>query len=82
MDYINKITNSPAEYSDQDTGKFRSHVGHYCLDWAYSGVNLQRVCNESGGVSQPLGSGFCTKRELYEKMHAFIRGIEEGKAIK
>jgi hypothetical protein len=80
--YLNKITNSPADYSDRETGHFRAHIGHYCLAGAYGGVQLQRVCNEGGGVSEPLGGGYGTKRELYEKIHAFIRGIEEGKAIK
>jgi hypothetical protein len=81
--YINEITKSPAEpYTKQSTGEFRSNVGNYHLDWAYSGVNLARMCNESGGISQPIGGGFFTKRELYEKLHAYIRGIETGKAIK
>jgi hypothetical protein len=29
-----------------------------------------------------LGGGYGTKRELYEKLHAYIRGIEEGKSSK
>jgi hypothetical protein len=82
VNYINQITNSPAESYTESGGKYTANVGNYHLDWAYSGVNLIRMCNESGGVSQPLGGGFGTKRELYEKLQAYIRGIQEGKAIK
>ena len=51
---LNKITNSPAEYSTRTDGKFNANVGHYCLDQAYSGVKLQRVVNEGGGVNLSL----------------------------
>lgn len=80
--YLNKITNSPAEYSHTTPGgRFCANIGHYCLSGAYGGVQLQRVCTDGGGVSEPLGGEYCTKRELYEKLRAYIRGIETGKEL-
>jgi hypothetical protein len=81
--YINQLTNSPAESWTKGTDdRYHSNVGNFHLDWAYGGVTLARMVNTSGGISQPLGGGFDTKRELFEKLHAFIRGIDEGKMIK
>jgi hypothetical protein len=74
-DHLNKITNSPTEsYSKGEDDRYHANPGAFCLDGAYSGVQLQRICNEGGGYG--------TKRELYEKLHAYIRGIEEGKSSK
>lgn len=69
---LNKITGSPETYITNG----KCNIGHYCLSWAYGGVQLQRVCSDGGGINNVLGGGYCTKRELYEKMHAFIAGIE------
>lgn len=46
---INKTTGSPTEYATRVDGKFKSNVGHYCLDGAYGGWKLVRVANEWGG---------------------------------
>jgi hypothetical protein len=35
-----------------------------------------RHVNESGGATCPLGQGHGTKRELYNTMQAFIKGLE------
>jgi hypothetical protein len=83
VDYLNQITNSPAtSYSKGEDGRYHANIGAYCLDFAYSGVQLQRICNDGGGISTPLGGGFNTKRELYNKLHAYLRGIETGKELK
>lgn len=71
-DRINRMTNSPlAPYCDD-----KSNVGNYHIDHAYSGVALHRMDNESGGVQDVLQCGHTTKRDLYDRMHAFIRGWE------
>jgi hypothetical protein len=46
------------------------------LSGAYGGVALHRMYNAGGGVSDVFGSGHMSKRELYGRMHAFIRGME------
>ena len=81
--YINDITGSPQEpYSKNSEGNFKANIGNYHLDFAYGGVNLSRMANDGGGINQPLGGGFHTKRELYDKLQAFIRGIQTGKELK
>ena len=75
---INQLTGSPetpySKHGDTCTG----NIGNYHLDYAYGGVNLVRMCNEGGGISQPLGGGFHTKRELYNRLTAFIYGLESA----
>lgn len=75
--HLNKITNSPAEsYSLGTDGKYHANVGNYHLDCAYGGYNLARIANDGGGITQPIGGGFKTKRELYNLIRAYISGIE------
>lgn len=76
VDYINKLTDSPLESSTRIDGKYSSNVGNFHLYYAYGGVNLHRMSNTSGGVSTPVGMGTRTKRELYNDMQSFIRGLE------
>lgn len=77
--HINKITNNPVEACTNNEGKFTWNVGSYCIGYSFNGVNLERISSNGGGVSQPFGHAAYTKRELYEKMQAFIRGIEAAK---
>lgn len=73
---LNKITNSPAEYSTQVDGKFSANVGHYHISQAYGGYCLHRVMNTGGGVTCPIRHGHGPARVLYDSMHAYIRGLE------
>jgi len=80
IDYINKLTNSPKEYSTkQDDGLYKTNVGHYHLACAYGGYNLHRIVSDGGGITTPLGGGYHTKRELYSKLQAFISGLSYKK---
>jgi hypothetical protein len=54
----------------------KAQVGNYHLSHAYGGVCLNRMCNESGGVTCPLMSGHTTKRDCYDQIYSFIKGIE------
>ena len=76
---INRITGSPATPWRREGDRNRANIGNYHLSHAYGGVSLHRMCNESGGVTTPLGLGHVPKRELYEQLHAFARGLEIGK---
>jgi len=76
VDYINKLTNSPLESSSRVDGKYCANVGNFHIYYAYGGVNLHRMSNTGGGVSTPVGQGTRTKRELYNDMQSFIRGLE------
>jgi hypothetical protein len=77
IDWLNKITGSPvAPYIE---GK--AQIGNYHLSHAYGGVCLQRMHNESGGVSSPLSCGHIPKRELAGLLDAFIAGINTQKEV-
>ena len=75
---INDATGSPSEpYTKQPDGRYLAQIGNYHLDIAYGGYALDRMVNEGGGVSVIIGRG--TKRELWDKMHAFLRGFETAR---
>ena len=73
VDRINRTTGSPAAYRDAD-GTIACR--HFSISHAYGGVSLHRTSNTSGGVADVFGCGHITKRDLYERMHAYLRGIE------
>ena len=73
--WINEATGHTTEaWTKDESGRYRSNVGTYALDWAYGGVALVQFCNESGGERNNLGRG--TTRETYIQMRAFLAGIE------
>jgi len=73
---INQLTNSPlVPWSKDKQGKFKANIGNYHIDSAYGGHRLVRHINEGGGITVII-DGFSPKRELYEKMHAFIMGMD------
>jgi hypothetical protein len=74
---INRVTGSPeAPYVDGV-----AQIGNYHISHAYGGVSLQRMSNASGGVTEPLYCGYQTKRDLWNRMHAFLKGLEIGTTI-
>ena len=78
---INRTVGAPLEsYSRGEDGKLHANVGNYHLSYAYGGAALHRMANAAGGVNDVFG-GHMPKRELYEKMHAFLRGLEAAKGV-
>ena len=73
---INRLTGSPATPWRREGDRNRANIGNYHPSHAYGGVSLHRMANEGGGVTTPIGSGHVPKRELYEQLHAFLRGID------
>ena len=71
---INRMTGNNESAYSKVSGKLRGNIGNYHLDQAYGGVSLVQMVSESGGVTVVIGRG--TKRELHDKMQAFIAGIE------
>lgn len=77
---INEVTGSPLQsWVRDENGKNVAQVGNYHISHAYGGVCLHRMSNTGGGVTTVLGYGHCPKRELFEKMHAFLAGLEARK---
>jgi hypothetical protein len=76
VDRLNRITKSPMTTWTEHLGlPYTANAGNYHIDNAYGGVQLCRVC-EGGGTNNVLGCGFITKRNLYELIHAYIKGWE------
>lgn len=82
VSHINKRTNSPgAPWTHTKEDKLKANIGNYHLSWAYGGVQLVRMGNKGGGISVISTIGFGTKRELYNWLQAFIRGLDTAKTL-
>jgi len=79
VDSINAITNSPSTPYTRENDRSHANIGNYHLSWAYGGVKLHRMVNEGGGIREALSTGYTTKRDLYDQLQAFIKGIEFAK---
>ena len=76
VDRINRMAGSPMEpWVRGEDGKLRGQIGNYHLDGAYGGYALHRMVNEGGGIIN-ITDGYRPKRELYDLLFAFIRGME------
>jgi hypothetical protein len=72
-DLINKLTNSPLKYFSDDEDR-KINIGHYHIYQSLGYYSLVKTVNDGGGVSTILAGE--SKRELYNLMHAFIKGYE------
>jgi hypothetical protein len=79
--YLNKITGNPETSYTQTKKGIKANIGNYYLDGTCSGYTVDRICNESGAVTE-LFSGHMPKAELYNKLHAYISGLQAGKELK
>ena len=78
VERINEATGHPLEaWTKQEDGKYKANIGTYVLDWAYGGVRLSQMASEGGGQRDITGRG--TKRETYERMHCYLKGIWNGR---
>jgi len=77
---INLRMGSPLTPWTQKNEKLLANIGNYHLSGAYGGVSLHRTVNAGGGVSDVFGCGHVTKRDLYNRMRAFLEGIDTTNA--
>ena len=78
---INTMTgNNLLAYSKVDD-KYIANIGNYHLSGAYGGYALHRMHNLSGGVSDVFQCGHVTKRELMNRMQAFINGYNAATVV-
>ncbi len=59
----------------------RANIGVFYLDGAYGGYALYRIMSEGGGVTDVLGTGHTSKRELQARMFSFLEGIDYGAKV-
>ena len=76
---LNNQAGTPQEpYTKGSDGKYTPNANCYHLDHAYGGVGLCQMCETGTGVRSIIG-GHMPKRELYDRLRAFIDGIAVGK---
>ena len=71
---INKVTGQPLTAYTKTPNGPKANVGNYHLGFQYGGVSLQQMHNEGGGVNIIFETS--PKRELADKMYAFLAGME------
>ena len=81
VDRNNRMTNSPIDMynrTEDENGKgiYKANIGNYHLSGAYGGYSLHRMDTDGGGITDVLGCGHLAKRDLYDRMQSFIRGLE------
>ena len=76
IDLLNTITGSPTSYWDETGARRVTSIGHFCLDQAYGGYSLERVCNDSGGVTDRHCYGRHTARGLSDLITAMVDGYQ------
>lgn len=74
VDRINKATGNKLEPYDSSRPGCNPNPNVYHLNWAYGGVSLDQMMDKGTGDRSIL-PGFGTKRELYNKMQAFLAGL-------
>lgn len=75
---LNLITNSPLQsYVKDSSGKLLAQIGNYHLSYAYGGVCLHRMNNESGGITTPINPVHVSKKELYGLIQSYICGLND-----
>lgn len=77
-DALNRRTGSPMTPYIRVDGRNVAQIGCYIIDCAYSGYQLARIMNEGGGQTSPLGLGFGTARETYDKIRAYMAGMDDA----
>ncbi len=79
VDTINAATESPMTTHTKTGDDIKSNIGNYHLDWAYGGVKLVRMGNEHGGINEII-HGFLSKSETWDRMHAYLSGLQTSKS--
>jgi len=75
VNHLNELTGNPKTTHNFDSGSYRSNPGNYSIFSAYGGHKLEQML-EGGGVLDVLNCGFCTKRILFDLIHAFLAGYK------
>lgn len=77
IETINSLLNRPqTPYTKSEDGKIVSNIGNFSLSQAYGGYGVHLMVNENGGVSCPIWCGHIPARDAYERLSAFIAGMQ------
>ena len=76
-EHLNTVTgNNIVPWVQGDDGRNKASIGTYYIDGAYGGWSLSQLVNEGGGARDVLSSGHVPARELFNLIHAYLRGME------
>ena len=78
VNYLNQLTGNPAEPYSTIDGKYKSNTGNYHISSAYGGVCLDQMC-DGGGTRSVFSIGHIPKRDLYNRICAYVLGLEVSK---
>ena len=73
---LNRITGNEPEPYRGEHGKWLGNIGNFHISGAYGGVALHQMMNDAEGVKDIFSQGHMPMRELYDLIHAYIKGIE------
>lgn len=78
---INQMTGNPeTPWTPKAKGHgMTANIGNYHLSGAYGGVSLHQMMNEGGGIHDVFRCGHVPKRELRDRLEAFIAGLDANK---
>ncbi len=79
IETINSILNRPATPYSQVDGKLVANIGNFSLSQCYGGYCVHLMVNDGGGVSTPIWYGHIPARDAYERLSAFIAGLQFSK---
>jgi hypothetical protein len=79
IETINSILNRPATPYSQVEGKLVANLGNFSLSQCYGGYCVHLMVNDGGGVSTPIWAGHIPARDAYERLSAFIAGLQFSK---
>jgi len=76
VNYLNKITKNRVEkyLPYKIDNKLVSNKGHYYISQYNGNYGIEQIANTSGGCTDVSYRG--TKKEIYNWLNAFIKGIE------
>ncbi|MDY6857487.1 MAG: hypothetical protein SWO11_22840 [Thermodesulfobacteriota bacterium] len=52
-----------------------STIGSYTISYAYGGASLHQYTSTGGGIRDIFGCGHTTKRDLFNRICAYINGL-------
>ena len=76
VEMLNNLAERPTEpWTKQDDGTIRANLGNFHISGAYGGVSLHEMQTDGGGIRDVFGCGHVSKRDLFNRIHAFAQGI-------
>ncbi len=79
-DRLNITLNRPIQPWDKSGDRYRANIGNFHISHAYGGVSLHEMMTDGGGVRDTFSCGHMPKRELFNRMHAMLDGIDIAKS--